>query len=115
MEMILTGRLYDAQKAHTAGLVHRVAASVDLDSEAEKLLHSIFRNPQHAVSQAKLAVKAAQNRSFSEGLSIESANFGQCFKNDFFINLMCRQLEEGILKTTVELPDHICGERSPKP
>lgn len=113
MEMILTGRLYDASKAYDCGLVHRLAAPTRLDADAEKMLEPILRNPRHAVSRAKLAVKAAQNKSFVDGLEFESNHFAQCFKQDFFVDLMCRQLREGVLKTTITLPDDLCNKRSP--
>jgi len=113
MEMILSGRLYDAQKAFEYGLVHRINEDAALEYGAGKMLEPVLNNPPHAISQAKLAVKASQNLSFSDGLRIETENFGQCFKKDYFVDLMCRQLREGVLKTTGTLPDHLCDERSP--
>jgi len=78
--------------------------------EVAKILKPIFRNPQYALSQAKKAVRAAQNQSFGEGLQVESEAFSQCFKQDYFVRLMRRQLKEGILETTVQLPDWIYEE-----
>jgi enoyl-CoA hydratase/carnithine racemase len=92
------------------GLVHYVVSHEKRFSEICEILQTILRNPQHALSQAKKAVRAAQKQSFMEGLKVESDAFGQCFKQDYFIELMRRQLKEGTLKTTAKLPDWIFQE-----
>ena len=71
----------------------------------------ILKNPQYALSQAKLSVKAAQNNAFTEGLQKENKAFQHCFEHNFFIDLMCRQMEEGVLETTVERPDFLCTKK----
>lgn len=105
MEMILRGKLYSGAQAYDLGLVHLSVPDEDLEESCRKFLAPILRNPQYALSQAKLAVKASQNNSFSRGLQIENSAFQNCFEQDYFVQLMCRQLEEGVLKTTVGLPD----------
>ena len=110
MEMILTGKLYPAKEAHDLGLVHYVVSHEKRFSEVSEILQAILRNPQHALSQAKKAVRAAQNQSFMAGLNVESDAFGQCFMQDYFVDLMRRQLKEGTLKTTAKLPDWIFQE-----
>jgi enoyl-CoA hydratase len=110
MEMILTGKLYPAKEAHDLGLVHYVVSHEKRFSEVSEILQTILRNPQHALSQAKKAVRAAQNQPFREGLKVESDAFGQCFMQDYFVDLMRRQLKEGTLKTTAKLPDWIFQE-----
>ena len=107
MEMILSGKLYAAKDAHDMGLIHKVVPSHELSSEVDKILEPILRNPQHALSQAKRAVRAAQNQSFADGLQIENDAFSRCFKHGYFIELMRRQLKEGVLQTTVRLPDWV--------
>ena len=74
-------------------------------------MQPILKNPQYALSQAKLSVKAAQNYSFADGLQKENRAFQRCFEHDFFKDLMCRQMAEGILETTQELPDSLCGKK----
>ena len=113
MEMILSGKLYAAKDAHDMGLVHKAVPSDALFGEVDKILKPILRNPQHALSQAKRAVRAAQHQSFAAGLQIESEAFSRCFQHGYFVKLMRRQLKEGILKTTVRLPDWVyqAGER----
>jgi len=114
MEMILSGKLYKGREALDAGLVHSVASPDQLLQEAERILGPVFRNPQHALSMAKKAVRASQNNSLARGLQVESAAFGRCFENDTFLDLMCRQLRDGTLKTTVKLPKWVLAERKPK-
>ena len=111
MEMILTGRLYKGKEAFDLGLVNQVTPAEELLAETEKILKSIFRNPQYALSQAKRAIYASKNRPFDQGLKVESEEFKKCFVHDYFVNLMCQQLKEGTLKTTVKLPDWIYKER----
>ena len=107
MEMILTGKLYPGKEALDLGLVHCVVSNENRFTEVTEILQPILRNPQYALSQAKRAVRAAQNQTFSEGLKLESEAFGQCFVQDYFVELMRRQLREGTLKTTAKLPDWI--------
>ncbi|MEJ2169144.1 MAG: enoyl-CoA hydratase/isomerase family protein [Desulfobacterales bacterium] len=105
MEMILSGKLYPGKEAYTRGLVQHVVAPERLFSEVGAILQTILRNPQHALTQAKRAVRAAQNRSPAEGFEIESDAFSRCFQHNYFVELMRRQLREGTLKTTAKLPD----------
>jgi enoyl-CoA hydratase len=114
LQMILSGKLYSGQEAFELGLVHQVVPADSLASATAEMLASILRNPQHALSQAKRAVRAAQSGLFSAGLQAESEAFSQCFKHDYFKKLMCRQLVEGTLKTTLPLPGWIGREEKEK-
>lgn len=105
--IILRGRLHDAKEALDLGLVDQVAPSAELFAEATKFLKSIFKNPQYALSHAKKAVQAAQGLSFADGLQTERELFKECFKKDFFVNEICSQIKEGIMKTTEVLPDWV--------
>lgn len=104
MEMILTGKLYTAQDAEKMGLVNLCVPADDLITETINFLDPVLKNPKHAISQAKLAVKAYQYGSLKQGLEAESQAFGKCFDHDFFTNLMNKQLDEGILKTSKGRP-----------
>jgi enoyl-CoA hydratase/carnithine racemase len=105
MDMILSGRLCKGREALDFGLVSRVAPKDQLSKEVEKLLAHLFRNPQYALSLAKRAVYASRGRTFERGLREESNAFSQCFSHDFFPDLMVKQLREGVLTTTAELPE----------
>jgi enoyl-CoA hydratase/carnithine racemase len=84
-----------------------VAPAARLRAEAEAMLAPILRNPRHAVVQAKRALHAAQRQPFYEGLRAEREAFSRCFENDFFVELMHRQLREGRLETTRPLPKEL--------
>jgi enoyl-CoA hydratase len=105
LEMILSGKLYPGKEAYALGLIQHVVAPERLYLEVTEILQMILRNPQHALSHAKRAVRAAQNRSPAEGLAIESDAFSRCFTQDYFVELRRRQLSEGKLPTTAKLPD----------
>jgi enoyl-CoA hydratase len=115
MEMILSGKLYKGKEALEAGLVHSVVPPDQLLKEAERILEPVFRNPQHALSQAKKAVRASQNTTLTKGLQVESAVFSRCFSQGYFLDLMRKQLKEGTLKTTVKLPNWVLEGRKKKP
>ncbi len=114
MEMILSGKLYKGKEACDLGLVHVVAPSGQLLEEAEMLLRPILRNPQHALSQAKRAVRISSQKALGDGLRMESEAFSRCFSNDYFLQLMRRQLREGSLPTTAKLPKRVIEERKRK-
>jgi enoyl-CoA hydratase len=114
MEMILSGRLYKGRETLEGGLVHSVVAPDRLLKEAERILEPIFRNPQHALSQAKKAVRASQDTTLAKGQQVESTAFSRCFSHDTFLELMRKQLKEGTLKTTVKLPGGVLDGRKRK-
>ncbi len=115
MDMILSGKLYKGREACEAGLVHSVVAPDQLLKEAERILEPVFRNPQHALSQAKKAVRASQNTTLAKGQQVESLVFSRCFSHGYFLELMRKQLKEGTLKTTIKLPQWVLEERKKKP
>jgi enoyl-CoA hydratase len=100
MEMILGGKLYEGEKAAEMGLVHRVVDDDALVHGVEELLAPIFRNPQYALSLAKLAVKASQTGTMADGLAAEAGLFSRCHDETFFHDLMVEQLGSGQLSTT---------------
>jgi enoyl-CoA hydratase/carnithine racemase len=110
MEMILSGKLYPGKEARDLGLIHYVVSHEKLFSKVTEILQTLLRNPRHALSQAKRAVRATQNQCLADGFKVESDAFSQCFMQDYFAKLMRRQLKEGTLKTTAKLPDGIYQE-----
>jgi len=110
MQMILSGNLYSGKDAFDLGLIHQVVPPDRLCAEAIKMLEPIFRNPQHALSLAKRAVRAAQSHPLTEGLKVESEVFSRCFDQGYFLKLMIKQLKQGALKTTAQLPDWVYQE-----
>jgi enoyl-CoA hydratase/carnithine racemase len=107
MQMILSGKLYTAREAHERGLVHDVLPADALTDGVVSMLKPMLRNPRHALAGAKQALQAARRQSFADGLQAESDAFSRCFERDYFVELMRRQLKDGTLKTTAQLPDWI--------
>jgi len=114
MEMILSGKLYGGREACEMGLVHSAVPPDQLRGEAERILEPLFRNPQHALSQAKRAVRSSQGN-LIQGMRVEREAFSRCFSHDYFLRLMRKQLKEGSLKTTARLPRRLLEERTEKP
>jgi enoyl-CoA hydratase len=79
MEMILTGRMMDAQEAERANLVARVVPAADLLDEAIKLAETIGEKSQPVVAMAKAAVNAAYETTLSQGVKYERAVFYSSF------------------------------------
>jgi enoyl-CoA hydratase len=108
MDMILTGRGYKGEEALKEGLVTAVVPAATLVADAEKYVReNLFRNPQYALVLAKRAVNASRSGSFADGLKEENKQFRKCLEHDYFVKLMCKQIKEGILKTTTKLPEWV--------
>ncbi len=75
MEMILTGRMMEAEEAERCGLVARVVPQKDLIGEAIELAETIAAKSQPIVAMAKEAVNAAFEVSLAEGLRLERRLF----------------------------------------
>jgi enoyl-CoA hydratase len=79
MEMILTGRMMDAEEAERAGLVARVVPTTELLDEALKLAETIAEKSQPMVAMAKEAVNVAYETTLSEGIRFERRAFYSTF------------------------------------
>jgi enoyl-CoA hydratase/carnithine racemase len=108
MEMILTGNGYKGEEALKEGLVTTIVPHETLMADAEKYVReNLFRNPQYALVLGKRAVNASRNGSLADGLKEENKQFKKCLEHDYFVKLMCKQIKEGILKTTTKLPEWV--------
>jgi len=76
LELILTGRMIDAEEAHRIGLVNVVAEVGEAVAEAEKLLGAVLSKGPVAVRYAMEAVRRGLETSFDEGSRIEADLFG---------------------------------------
>ena len=79
MDMVLTGRMIDAQEALAAGLVSRVVPADRLMDEAEEAARAIAGFSRPAVLAAKEAVRRAAETPLSEGLRFERRLFHALF------------------------------------
>ncbi|MEM1020198.1 MAG: enoyl-CoA hydratase [Sphingomonadales bacterium] len=79
MDMILTGRVMNAQEAFDAGLVSRIFPTEDLVEEAVKVAKTIANLSRPSVFLAKEAVNRSQEVSLSEGVLFERRTFHSLF------------------------------------
>jgi enoyl-CoA hydratase len=79
MELVLTGRMMDAEEAERAGLVSRIVPAADLLDEAVKVAESIAQLSPIAVAMAKEAVNRAFETTLTEGVRFERRLFHATF------------------------------------
>jgi enoyl-CoA hydratase len=79
MDLILTGRMMDAEEAERAGLVARVVPLAGLVDEAVKVAATIASMSLPSVLAAKEAVNAALETSLTEGIRFERRIFHSLF------------------------------------
>ncbi|MCB1834948.1 MAG: enoyl-CoA hydratase [Geminicoccaceae bacterium] len=82
MEMILTGRMMNAEDAERANLVSRVVPLENLIDEALRIGNEIAQKSQPIVAMAKEAVNVAYETSLAEGLRFERRAFYATFATD---------------------------------
>jgi enoyl-CoA hydratase len=82
MDLILTGRMMDAQEAERAGLVARVVPAADLLLEATKVAETIASMSLPALMVAKESVNRAFETSLAEGVRFERRVFHSLFATD---------------------------------
>jgi enoyl-CoA hydratase len=82
MEMVLTGRMMDAEEAERANLVARVVPAADLLDEAIRLAETIAEKSQPIVQMAKDAVNAAYETTLQQGILVERRLFYVTFATE---------------------------------
>ncbi|MEX2644245.1 MAG: enoyl-CoA hydratase [Acetobacterales bacterium] len=82
MEMVLSGRMMDAEEAERAGLVSRVVPAAKLVDEAVKVATKIARLSRPIVMLAKEVVNAAYETTLAEGVRFERRMFHSCFATE---------------------------------
>jgi len=70
-ELILSGRVFSAEDAHSWGLVNAVFEGDQLLAETENIARQIADNGPVAVRQAKQAITKGMNMSLADGLAFE--------------------------------------------
>jgi enoyl-CoA hydratase len=79
MEMVLTGRMMDAEEAERSGLVSRIVPAEELLDEALKVAGEIATLSRPAVYMAKEAVNRAFETTLEEGIRFERRLFHATF------------------------------------
>ena len=82
MEMILSGRMIDAEEAERANLVSRVVPAAELMEETMKVAERIAHLSQPVVAMAKSAVNRAFETTLAEGVRYERAVFYSTFATE---------------------------------
>jgi enoyl-CoA hydratase len=79
MEMVLTGRMMDAQEAERSGLVSRVVPLAELREEALKVAEKISQMSMPIVMMAKESVNRSYESTLAEGMRFERRLFHSAF------------------------------------
>jgi len=82
MDLILTGRMMDAQEAERSGLVARVVPAANLIEEVIKVADAIASMSLPSVLAAKESVNRAFETSLAEGIRFERRIFHSLFATD---------------------------------
>lgn len=82
MEMVLTGRMMDAEEAERSGLVSRVLPANDLLEEAMKVAANIAEMSLPVTMMAKDAVDRAYETTLTEGVHFERRLFHSTFATE---------------------------------
>jgi enoyl-CoA hydratase len=82
MEMVITGRMMDAEEAERAGLVSRIIPAADLVEEAIKTAGKIASLSRPVVMLAKESVNRAYETTLTEGVRFERRLFHSTFATE---------------------------------
>ncbi len=82
MEMVLTGRMMDAQEAERSGLVSRVVPVAELVEEAVKVAQQIADLSLPIVMMAKESVNRSYETTLAEGVLFERRTFHSTFATE---------------------------------
>ncbi len=81
-ELILLGKVIDAEEAYRMGLVNRVSAPEDLIAECRQWAETIAEKSPVAVKYALRAMNQGMEVDLASGLKIESLCLGACFASE---------------------------------
>jgi len=81
-ELVLSGRMLDAEEALRIGLANRVIPHNELMEQAMEMARKIAENGQLAVRSCKELVNYAMDVDLDSGLEKEAGAFGACFSTE---------------------------------
>ena len=79
LDLLLTGRIIDAQEALAMGLVNRVVPAADLMASARELASTLAALAPAAIRSILEAVNRGAGMAFADAEFLEAALFGLCF------------------------------------
>ncbi|MFQ5676089.1 MAG: enoyl-CoA hydratase-related protein [bacterium] len=82
LELVLTGKMIDAQEAYRLGLVNKVTTGEELLPAAEEILKTIMAKGPVAVKLALEAVNHGLELTLDEAIQLEANLFGLCFSTE---------------------------------
>ncbi len=81
-DLIMTGRMIDAQEALRIGLADRVVPAAEVYDAAVALVQPFVTGPAQALRAAKLAIDGGLDMDLNSGLAWESQHFAALFATD---------------------------------
>ncbi len=84
VEMLLTGRMIDAEEALRIGLIHRMASPGELENEVERLMEEVLENSPQAVNLSWEAIHRGLDCSVEESVRIGADLFGLAASTEDF-------------------------------
>ena len=72
MEILMTGRMVDANEALTLGMVDRVVPSAELEAETEHLARAMASGPPIAIAGIKRALRLSEKNDLRAQIDVES-------------------------------------------
>ena len=85
MEIILTGKIYDAQEAYRIGFVNQVVPAKELTDKATQMAKTIAANAPLATRAAKRAVLHSVGRPLRDGIAFETDTFNYLCRSEDWI------------------------------
>ena len=82
MEMILTGRMIDAEEACNYGILNFVFEAEELESKTIEIANTIAEKSSFAIERAKKSVKAVAEMNLEDGLKLEREMFVECANSE---------------------------------
>jgi enoyl-CoA hydratase/carnithine racemase len=86
MEIILTGKIYDAQEAYRIGFVNHVVPAKDLMDRATQMAETIAANAPLATRAAKQAVLHSIGRPLRDGIAFETDTFSYLCRSEDWLS-----------------------------
>jgi len=95
LEMVMLGKMIDAEEAYRIGLVNRICEPEELMPAALEFARGLADRPPLAVAYVKRCIHEGTKMSIDEGLALEGQLFWDLVKTDDAHQLMSEYVAEG--------------------